>query len=43
MLDGGEIGGGVIGADPAFVVAEDHIHHPVQAILDTPYKKPLTI
>lgn len=25
----GEIGGGVIGADTAFVVAEDHIHHPV--------------
>src|ERR1039458_9817679 len=25
----GEIGGGVVGADTAFVVAEDHVHHPV--------------
>ena len=28
MLDGGEVGGCVIGADTAFVVAEDHIQDP---------------
>ena len=26
---GGEVGGSVIGADAAFVVAEDHVHDPV--------------
>jgi hypothetical protein len=36
MLDGGEIGGRVIGADAAFVVAEIHIHNPVKAILNHP-------
>src|ERR1700674_3810454 len=36
VLESCEIGGGVIGADTAFVVAEDHVHHPVQAILDGP-------
>ena len=36
VLEGGEIGGGVIGADAAFVVAEDHVHDPVQAVLDCP-------
>ena len=36
MLEGGEIGWRVLGADAAFVVAENHIHHPVQAVLDCP-------
>ena len=34
VLEGGEIGWGVIGSDTALVVTEDHVHHPVQAILD---------
>jgi len=33
---GGEIGRGVIGPNPAFVVTEDHVHDPVQAVLDRP-------
>jgi hypothetical protein len=33
VLEGCEVGGRVIGSDAAFVVAEDHIHHPVQAVL----------
>src|SRR3954464_4256610 len=36
MLDGGEVGWGVVGSDAAFIVAEDHIHDPVQAVLDGP-------
>ena len=36
VLDGGEIGWSVIGSDPALVVAEDHVHHPMQAVLDRP-------
>src|SRR5258707_15476475 len=36
MLDGGEVGGWVIGADAAFVVAEIHVHDPVKAVLDHP-------
>lgn len=36
MFEGGEVGGRVIGSDAAFVVAEDHVHHPVQAVLDRP-------
>ena len=36
VLEGGEVGGGVIGADAAFVVAEDHVHHPVQTVFDRP-------
>lgn len=27
--ESGEIGGSVTGADTAFIVAEDHVHHPV--------------
>jgi len=26
----GEVGRGVIGADTAFIVAKDHIHHPMR-------------
>src|SRR5258707_9533182 len=36
MLDGGEVGGGVIGPDAAFLVAEIHVHDPVKAVLDQP-------
>ena len=36
VLDGGEIGGGVISAHAALVVAEDHVHDPVEAVLDGP-------
>ena len=36
VLYGGEVGRGVSGTDPAFVVAEDHVHHPMQAVLNRP-------
>ena len=36
MFDGGEIGRSVIGSDPAFVVAEDHVHDPVQGDVSLP-------
>ena len=36
MLDGGKVGGCVLGSDPAFVVAKDHVHDPVEAVLDRP-------
>ena len=36
MLDRREVGGRVIGAQAAFVVAEDHVHDPVQAVFDAP-------
>ena len=36
VLEGGEVGGRIIRADAAFVVAEDHVHHPVQAVLHRP-------
>ena len=36
MLDGGEVGGDMVGSDPALVIAEDHVHDPVQAVLDGP-------
>ena len=36
MLQGGEVGGGVIGSEPASVVSEDHLHDPVQAVLHGP-------
>jgi hypothetical protein len=31
MLDGCEVGGGVLGADAPFVIAEHHVHDPVHA------------
>ena len=31
MFDGGEVGGGMLGADPALVVSEDAVHQPVHA------------
>ena len=33
VFDGGEIGGGVVGPHAAFVVAEDHVQHPMQAVV----------
>jgi len=33
VFEGGKVRGGLIGADAAFVVAKEHIHHPVQAVL----------
>src|ERR1700756_3852259 len=35
VLERDEIGGSMIGAHAAFIVAEDHVHDPVEAILDT--------
>ena len=36
VLDGGEVGRRVIGSDVALVVAEDRVHHPMQAVLNCP-------
>ena len=36
MLDGVEVGGCVIGLYSAFVVAQHHVHNPVQTVLDIP-------
>jgi hypothetical protein len=36
VFDGGEIGRSVIGPNPTFIIAEDHVHNPVQAVLDGP-------
>ena len=36
MFDGCEIGGSMIGADTAFVVAEDHVEDPMEAVLYGP-------
>ena len=36
MLDDGEVEGGVVGSHAAFVVAEDHVEHPVEAVFDHP-------
>ena len=36
VFDGGEVGGGVFGADAAFVIAEDHVHDPVQTVFHRP-------
>ena len=38
MLDGGEVGGRVVGADAAVVISEDHVHDPVQAVFDRPVR-----
>jgi hypothetical protein len=32
MFDSREISGSMIGSDPAFIVAKDHVHDPVQAV-----------
>lgn len=34
VLDGGEIGGSVVGSDAAFVITEHHIQNPVQAVFE---------
>lgn len=36
VLDRGEVSGGIALTDTAFVVAKDHVHHPMQAVLDGP-------
>ena len=36
VLDGGEVGRGVIGADAAFIVTEHHVHDPMKAVLNHP-------
>jgi hypothetical protein len=36
VLDGCEVGWRVMGSDPAFIITEDHIHDPMQAVLDRP-------
>jgi hypothetical protein len=36
VLDGSEIGRRVVSADAALVVPEKHVHHPVQAVLNSP-------
>jgi hypothetical protein len=36
VLQSGEVGGSMIGTDAAFIIAEDHVHHPVEAILHRP-------
>lgn len=36
VLHGGEVGRRVIGADACLVVAENHVHDPMQAVLDSP-------
>ena len=36
VLDGGEVCWRVIGSDPALVIAENHVHDPVQAVFDRP-------
>ena len=36
----GEVGGRVIGSDPALVVAEDPVHDPVQAVFNRPMTAP---
>jgi hypothetical protein len=35
---GCEIGWGIVGSDVALVVAKDHVHNPVQGILDGPVR-----
>src|SRR6059058_4681678 len=45
MFDGGEVGWGVVGSDAALVIAEDHVHDPVQAVASRPeefHLRPLT-
>ena len=36
MFNGGKVGWGIFLSDPALVIAEDHIHDPVQAVFDAP-------
>ena len=36
VLDGSKIGESVISTHAALVVAEDHVHNPVEAVLDAP-------
>ena len=36
VLDDGEVEGRVVGPHAAFVVAEDHVEHPVEAVVSRP-------
>ena len=36
VLEGDEVLGSVVGSDPAGVVAEGHIHDPMEVVLDSP-------
>jgi hypothetical protein len=36
VFDGGEVGRGVFGSEPAFVIFEDHVHDPMETVLDRP-------
>lgn len=36
MLNDREVGRGVVGSQPGFIVAEDHVHDPMEAVLDGP-------
>jgi hypothetical protein len=36
VLYGGEVGWRMTGSDAALVVAEKHVHYPVQAVLNRP-------
>ena len=36
MLEGDDVFGGIFGSDATFVIAERHVHDPVQAIFDCP-------
>ena len=36
MFYGGEVCGGMVGSQAAFVIAEDHIQYPMEAVLDGP-------
>src|ERR1700730_1621264 len=36
MPERSEVGGGVLGANATFVIAEGHVHDPVEGVLDRP-------
>ncbi len=36
MFQGGEVGGGMVGAQAAFVVSKDHLEDSGEAVLDAP-------
>src|SRR3954469_23321889 len=45
VVDGGEVGWGVVGSDAASVITEDHVHDPMQAVASRPeefHLRPLT-
>jgi hypothetical protein len=34
LLEGGEVGRGVVGTESALIAAENHVHDPMEAVLD---------